>query len=1066
MPYDFFLAYARPDSGQAERLYDLLANEARVFLDSRSIVPGDDWDQTLADAQRNSHVTVVLVSSRTDDAFYQREEIAAAIDLARMSEGKHRVIPVYLEPDPPAVPYGLRLKHRMAVSDQHPIERVAERLLEVPRGLSGGTAAVATPHGQEHSAATPRRASDRILISYNSADVAWATWLHALLRTAGTDAELQDWRFMPDEDLVARRREATAASGRILLVISEAFCSSPECRQWLTMLMASRATSRKVALVQVEPCSGPLESLRPTTVEGLEAANAKSMVLRIVRRLGVTVLADKAMASVLPRFPGDGPDISGGIPLHRADFAGRTAELGVISGALLSRTAGNRIQSFAICGLGGVGKSALASQYAYRFRSHYDITWWVRAEDASTISADLAALAFAVGIPKSPAQEEMIRALWQELRRRGPWLIVFDNANSFANISPFWPMECSGDILVTSRRKDDWRALADSSMELDVLSMQEAILLVCKRADVEKQAASLLAHRLDRLPLALVQASSYIAKAKISVEDYLARLERYGTEVLRRFPPNDYPETVKTTWSVSISRAEGEVHGCRHLLNMCGYLAPDRIPRSLFRDHADILPARLRNLVSNPVDYDSALAELSGYSMITLDAENLSLHRMVQHIIRVQLSRPQQQSWARAAVQLLDTAFPLDPRSAANWPECAKLVPHVETAARHAEGLGIEGRIAGRILHRAGDYLTERAEYGQALGLLRSAVRIRESQGDPAALADTLARISFVHYCRAELGEAERTSKRATRLREEAHGPDHPLLASDLTHYGRVVQERGQVDNAISLMERAMRILETAYGPDDLQICETLNYLGVAQWRRGKFRAARSTLERTVKIRSQAFGANHPETAYSRRMLAMIARDQGDLIAARTEVTQAIQVFEETYGVDYVEALTAKQILGDILLRQGDGTAALEIQQAVLAAHIDLLGADHPSAAGSRKRVGTALRDQGRPAEALAELDAAKRVFQQGYGANHPYVAEVLVELGLVLLDLGRSGEAAEALGRAKAIVEGAYGTDHPTLIAILENQAKVPGSDRVDLITRADQIRRECGVIKDGEAP
>jgi hypothetical protein len=150
LSYDFFLAHAGPDNTVAERLFDLLVAETRVFLDSRSLVLGDDWDRALAEAQRGSRVTVVLVSANTDVAFYQREEIAAAIDLARKGGTDHRVVPVYLGLAPVDVPYGLRLKHGLAVSNQLPIEQVAARLLDLHRTLvaqANGPAAehVATP---------------------------------------------------------------------------------------------------------------------------------------------------------------------------------------------------------------------------------------------------------------------------------------------------------------------------------------------------------------------------------------------------------------------------------------------------------------------------------------------------------------------------------------------------------------------------------------------------------------------------------------------------------------------------------------------------------------------------------------------------------------------------------------------------------------------------------------------------------------------------------------------------------------------------------------------------------
>lgn len=293
--YDFFLSHASGDRGEAERLYDLLDGQAVVFLDSKSIVAGDDWDRTLAEAQRNSRATVVLVSANTADAVYQRGEITAAIGLQRSSEAEHRVIPVFLEPEPDNVPRGLLGLQRLMVSDQFSIERVAGCLLDLCRGLSAGA----------ERAATPGRAGGRVLISYISADVAWATWLRALIRAAGCAAELQDLRFISGEDPAARQQPAAAVRGRILVVISEAFSASQESMRWLATLMSSRAAARKAALVQVEPCDVPLEGHRPiAALESLGADAAKWEVLRVVHRLGVVVFTDKAMAAHLPRFPG------------------------------------------------------------------------------------------------------------------------------------------------------------------------------------------------------------------------------------------------------------------------------------------------------------------------------------------------------------------------------------------------------------------------------------------------------------------------------------------------------------------------------------------------------------------------------------------------------------------------------------------------------------------------------------------------------------------------------------------------------------------------------------------
>ena len=130
--WDIFLAHAGADKATAEALYDLLSESAKVFLDTRSLELGDDWDRALSNAQSRSLLTVVLVSTRTDQAYYQREEIAAAIQMARQDPTTHRVIPVFLDDQSTAqgqMPYGLRVKHGLHFLEAGSLENIAFRLL-------------------------------------------------------------------------------------------------------------------------------------------------------------------------------------------------------------------------------------------------------------------------------------------------------------------------------------------------------------------------------------------------------------------------------------------------------------------------------------------------------------------------------------------------------------------------------------------------------------------------------------------------------------------------------------------------------------------------------------------------------------------------------------------------------------------------------------------------------------------------------------------------------------------------------------------------------------------------
>lgn len=148
--WDFFLAHAAADGPAAKKLFDLLQPSTKVFLDSESLLFGDDWDIKLPRAQSSSRVTVVLVSGQTETAYYQREEIASAIAMAREPGERHRVVPVYLDDRPfdkNLVPYGLRLKHSLSLKRDGGFRGVAKHLQNLHVRLTSTPESLLDKHG-------------------------------------------------------------------------------------------------------------------------------------------------------------------------------------------------------------------------------------------------------------------------------------------------------------------------------------------------------------------------------------------------------------------------------------------------------------------------------------------------------------------------------------------------------------------------------------------------------------------------------------------------------------------------------------------------------------------------------------------------------------------------------------------------------------------------------------------------------------------------------------------------------------------------------------------------------
>jgi diguanylate cyclase (GGDEF)-like protein len=139
--YHIFIAHSAADKDIAEELYFSLNGAYNVFLDTISLKPGDRWDEEIAKAQRESLLTVVLISERTEASYYEREEIAIAINLSRQKKASHRVIPVYLSRNdlPGPVPYGLRLLQGIYIDEWADIGRVGKKLRKLLNELENQT---------------------------------------------------------------------------------------------------------------------------------------------------------------------------------------------------------------------------------------------------------------------------------------------------------------------------------------------------------------------------------------------------------------------------------------------------------------------------------------------------------------------------------------------------------------------------------------------------------------------------------------------------------------------------------------------------------------------------------------------------------------------------------------------------------------------------------------------------------------------------------------------------------------------------------------------------------------
>jgi tetratricopeptide (TPR) repeat protein len=495
-------------------------------------------------------------------------------------------------------------------------------------------------------------------------------------------------------------------------------------------------------------------------------------------------------SSLVPRSgTGDGEPTGDTLPPRNPVFTGRDDMLAQVE----RRLADGPVAVVAVRGLGGMGKSQVALEYAHRMRrcGRYRVAGWVRADSAVTVAEDLAAMAPLLGLPADGPAGEVAGSVVTALGARRDWLVVFDNAQAPGDLAGMLPGG-GGHVLITSRNRA-WSGIA-SQLDLEEFSRAESVTFLGKRSGGEEpEAAGELAGELGDLPLALAQAAAYIDARAVTISRYMALYRDPGLARRLRdegLDSGEYPASVARTWLLTFGRLSGDRPAAVELLRLCAFLDPDDIELEVLAAGAAEAGAVLAAGLGDRLERAETVGALARASLVTATAEGgLRVHRLVQAVTRDQLDDDQSAAWSRRALSLVAAVFPGQPEDHSSWPVCASVAPHVETVVAHTECYLDLAVKRGSLLGRLGIYLATSAEFRAALSVL----------------------------------------ERALAIFEAAYGPDHPEVARTLTNLGLVQQQLGELAAARATQERALAIKEAAYGPDHPDVAATLGHLGLVQ---------------------------------------------------------------------------------------------------------------------------------------------------------------------------------------------------------------------------------------------
>ncbi len=651
----------------------------------------------------------------------------------------------------------------------------------------------------------------------------------------------------------------------------------------------------------------------------------------------------------------------------------------------------------AIHGLGGVGKTRLAVEYAWQNQAEYTALLFVMADTPANLRRTLAELVGPLVLDLKEVQdvkeeEARFAAAVRWLEDNPGWFLILDNVDTeeaAQEAEALLPRLQRGHVVITSRL-GEWSEGVEP-LDLDVLDVEPAREFLLERTAgrrltlaTDDADARALAKALDGLALAMEQAGAYISHVRCSLAKYLERWRKQEKQVLEWFDLRQmkYPKSVAVTWETTWSQLSPASRG---LLEILSWYAPEPIPEWVLTGEAS-RPIAVKAL--GDVDVDLALADLEKYSMLKRQSQGgewgLLVHRLVQEMTRRRL--PQRDCCRlEQALRLADAVAVGNPQDVRTWPVWDALAPHVRVLVAHADEAGMTEPTA-RLMNVLGVHSYSKALYAEAEPLYRRALAIDEGSYGPdhPDAAPYLNNLAELLQTTNRLGEAEPLYRRALAIDEGSYGPDHPDVARDLINLAQLLRITNRLGEAEPLMRRALAIDEGSYGPDHPHVATVLNNLAGLLRATNRPSEAELLYRRAVAIFETSHGPDHPTVARDLNNLAMLLRDTNRLGEAEPLYHRALAIDEGSYGPD------------------------------------------HPAVATDLNNLALLLRDTNRLGEAeplMRRTVEICRRFREATGHEHPHWRDAIESYGGLLEELGLSeGEIARCLAEAA----GAWGGGRP----------------------------------------
>jgi FxsC-like protein len=875
---------------------------------------------------------------------------------------------------------------------------------------------------------------DLIVIQSLAEDALWTEWIIAVSRDAGIDVRQQR---LDGEDA-----EPTATGSdrlrfpRTLTVVSAAYLAR---RKRLSL-----PQDRPDLAVYVTP-SPSLSEFSSVPAAFLYGVPESEAIDRLRTLLGLIGRSAASSAAVGMRYPGSEPQIFE-VPARNAWFTGREADLGRLRAHLLEYGTGG-VPSVALQGLGGIGKTQLALEYAHRFKTNYDAIWWLNCGQPAFIEPSLADLAqrlresWGLNVVPSANPTETARQVLDLLSRGGPrWLLVFDDADQIEAILPLLPSG-GGHVLVTSTNRA-WAESGVSPLQVDVFTREESVAHLRQRVpSMTTDEAEQIAAALGDLPLAVATAGAWVAETGYTVSDFLAELERQPRRALSVATLPDHPEPISKAWDVSLSRLRERSPAAARLFELCSIMAPTISLNLIYSPRMAAVLEPFDPALSETMVIARVVQEIYRLALIKLEpgAGQLIVHTLVQEVVRDRMS-PEELAAARCDVHdVLVAARPRrDVDDPATWSRYRVIWPHltVSQAMASAEE-GVRHLYIDRVRYL---WLRGDLERGRQLAVEVDAcwTAMEKTAAATPVVAETLRKQLL--QLRFNLGNilrdlgcfAEARELNATIWDEQMRllGDDHPHTLMTAGALAADLRAGGRYREALEMDEKTHQAWTELFGGDHPRTLFAANNLGVSLRVTGDFAAAMRLNADTWERRRATLGPKDPWTLNSACSIARDLLEAGEYAEAAVQIEEVCRTFAEVLGADSKEVLESQVLLGIALRSTGRPDEAEELFRWALGELTKKFGGSSGGALACRLSYAVNSLSLDRFAGAAADIRQIFAAYEQRLGSEHPHTLACQVNLAIALRFAGEHQEAVQAIRQSIDGLAAVLGDEHPYALA------------------------------------